>query len=113
MFDVLESVDFIQDFFEEDEDEIVDFSLMDQMKDLGYETQNVILNLGTLFVLMNVYFFKAFVLFVIVKPLHHFTGYGKGFLKKLRSQVLFNDFIYLFMEGFIEFLLSGAIATTI
>lgn len=87
MFDVLEQIDLIQDFFEDDSD--TDFSLMDQMKDLGYETQNVILNLGTLFVLMCAYFFKAFVLFVFIKPSSSYWKKAEYLAKILMAQVVF------------------------
>lgn len=111
MFDVLEQVDLIQDFFEDDSG--ADFALMDQMKDLGYETQNVILNLGTLFVLMCGYFLKALILFVVIKPSISYWKKGKKVMKILMAQVVFKEFIYLFMEGYIEFLLSGSLAATI
>jgi len=57
MFDVLESEELsprrIMNFDDEDEN---GGDIFDQMRDLGYETHSSILNLGTLFVLLVIYF---------------------------------------------------------
>ena len=50
---------------------------MDQVKQLGYESTNIILNLGTLYVLMVVYFLKVALLLIIVIPMVKILGRGK------------------------------------
>lgn len=73
MFDVLEGIDFFENLFDSDEEADV----LDQMKQIGYETSNTIKNLGTLYVLMLVYFLKLFaiaILFIISK---HTSKYEK------------------------------------
>ena len=50
------------------------------MADLGYDTYNIIINLGTLGVLFFFFFFKIIVLFFIFKPLIPYTGKFKTLL---------------------------------
>jgi hypothetical protein len=85
---------------------------MDQIKQLGYETPNIILNLGTLYVLMILYFLRVFMLLIFIFT-HKFFGIGKKLRDSLMSQVIFCEFIYLFSEGYIEYLLSGVISLSI
>jgi hypothetical protein len=63
LFDILENIEYIENIFgQQNEDSIV----LDQMKQLGYENSNTILNLKTIFVLMIFYFLKLIFLFIII-----------------------------------------------
>ena len=68
MFDVLDSLDdteydpnnYIP--YDEDLNELDKNKFISQMKDLGYKTHNSILNLGSLFILLTVYFVRLIML---------------------------------------------------
>jgi hypothetical protein len=78
------------------------------MKQLGYETPNVIKNLGTLYVLMVFYFLKLGII-AIFTVLGLFTKRFEKAKAYLIKSAIFGEFIYLFHEGYIEYLLSGVI----
>lgn len=76
------------------------------MSDLGYKTSNSILNLGSLFILVIMYFVRVGLLvffWMVVK----FTGKGQKSYKKQVDALFFNEILLLMMEGYIEFLISG------
>ena len=76
------------------------------MRDLGYKTSNSILNLGSLFILVLVYFIRVFLLiffYISVK----FFGKGKKIYENKFNAIFFNDILLLLMEGYMEFLIAG------
>jgi hypothetical protein len=63
LFDILENVEYIENIFgQQNKDSIV----LDQMKQIGYENTNTILNLKTIFVLMIFYFLRLIFLLIII-----------------------------------------------
>ena len=59
-YDVLESIPVIETLFPDSEEEMdKDKNIIDQMKDIGYDSFNVVLNLGTLFLVMCSWVLRA------------------------------------------------------
>ena len=60
MFDLLESIPVIQELFPESEIEMSEnTSVLDQMRDIGYDSFNTVLNLGSLFVAILLYLIRV------------------------------------------------------
>jgi hypothetical protein len=47
--------------FDFKEHKSLEWKIIDQLKNMGYETHNAILNLGTIFVLASIYLIKVFI----------------------------------------------------
>ena len=76
------------------------------MRDLGYKTSNSILNLGSLFILLMVYFIRVFLLiFFYISA--KFFGRGKKIYQKQVNALFYNEILLLMMEGYMEFLIAG------
>ena len=68
------------------------------------------MNLGTLSFLLSLYILKVVALLLILKPLTMiFTSY-KNFYNNTFKQMFFSELIFLFVEGYMEFLISGSLA---
>lgn len=77
------------------------------MREIGYDSYNTILNLGTLFVALMLYLLRLVAQFVIIWPLYK-LGLISGTKKKyFFNQVVFSMLLTIFIEGYIEFLLSA------
>ena len=111
MFDILEELNLLSGLFSEPPfGQGEDTSVLDQMSDLGYDSYNLVLNLGTLFIMIGLYILKVLVLFIVLLPLSKLwpvTFYD--FYKKVKKQLFFGDLILIFLEGFMEFLTSSMI----
>ena len=60
MFDLLESIPVIQELFPQSKIEMSEnTSVLDQMRDIGYDSFNTILNLGSLFVAILLYLIRV------------------------------------------------------
>ena len=60
MFDLLESIPVIQELFPQSEIEMSEnTSVLDQMRDIGYDSFNTVLNLGSLFVVILLYLIRV------------------------------------------------------
>ena len=60
---------------------------------------------------MVIYFIKVILLGIFTLT-SKYLGLGKKIKNHLKNQVFFKEFIYLFIEGYIEYLLSGVIGAT-
>ena len=79
------------------------------MSDVGYDSYNLLLNLGTMAVLVMLYFAKVVFMLFVLKPL---SLISPKFIKTYNlfwKQVFFGDFFLLFIEGFMEFLISSSL----
>jgi len=81
------------------------------MKDLGYKNNNAIINLGTLFVFVVFYLFKALIILPLVYIASKLTKQGQKLLSILVKSMFFTEIILLLIEGFMEFLISGYLNT--
>ena len=80
---------------------------LDQMSDLGYDTYNPVLNLGTLMFLLGLFILKAAVIIFILFPLSTKYTRVKPFYQKQANNAFFGEFLVIFVEGFIEFMIAG------
>ena len=77
------------------------------MRDIGYDSYNTILNLGTLFLALITYLIRLLAQFVVIWPLHKLGLISGTNKKKYFNQVVFGMLLVIFIEGYIEFLLSA------
>ena len=78
---------------------------LDQMSDLGYNTYNPIINLGTLWLLMMLYFVKVFFTLFFMFPLSMRFQRVKAAFQKQMKAIFFGEFLVIFIEGYLEFLI--------
>jgi len=84
-----------------------DDSVLDQLKNIGYDSYNPILNLGTLFFLLMVYILRVILHFIIAVPLWKFKILPSALYFKMKNQLFFGHLLLLFVEGYIEFLIAA------
>jgi hypothetical protein len=77
------------------------------MQNIGYDSYNPILNLGSLGLYLAFYFFKLILLGFILWPFTKLTGRGQWVLNRLVRNVFFGDILMLFIEGSMEFQISS------
>ena len=80
--------------------------MLDQMEDLGYETHNAILNLGSLFIFGSLYILKV-ILYFIAKVFCFITGVQIKGLDKFGQRLFFNEVLAIVLEAYIEWIISG------
>jgi len=83
-----------------------------QMQDIDYEYMNTIIILNTLAFLLLLYFIKL-AFFILLSFLLYVTKNrfgGKKLAKYLKKQLIFNEIIQLYIQGYIEFFI-GSILT--
>lgn len=93
--------------FDEDRQEELNIKILDQMEDLGYDSHNSILNLGSLAIFTVIYFVKVILYFIILKPYVRFSGRGASFQQSLQDSLFFGEIIFLTLESYFEFLIAG------
>lgn len=70
MFDLAEELDLLSGLFAEKPFGSGEKnSMLDQMSDLGYDSYNLVMNLGTLFIMICLYFAKVLILIIVLLPL--------------------------------------------
>lgn len=107
MFDLLEKVELVQQFFPDSADDAEKLQgIINQMSDIGYDSYNPILNLGTIALFLSLYLSKMTAL-LFIYPLYKITGRGGQLASTLLKQVFFSDLIIMFLEGYMEFLISS------
>lgn len=108
MFDLLENFEVIQQLFPDSSGDAEKLQgIINQMSDIGYDSYNPLLNLGTIGLFLGLYFVKLFIFGFLVYPLSKVTGLFKRQVRKLKHQLFFSDLILLFLEGYMEFLISS------
>ena len=80
--------------------------VLDQMQNLGYETHNSILNLGSMWIFAILYFFKVGVYYTL-KTIRRFTKYKFGWLEKAGYGLFFHELMSLTFDGYMEWLIAG------
>ena len=73
---------------------------------MGYESHNSILNLGTISILIILYFVGLIILAVLKISLV-ITGKGQYFYKVLFKKLIFGFIISIFIEAYMEFLIAA------
>ena len=108
-FDIIDpawSTKFLFDFDEPKQEELKE-SVFDPMEDLGYETHNSLLNLGSLAVFSFFYYLRVLYYWVIVVPCAKKKKKCLKSRKSLRKQLFFGEIIYLSLSSYIVFLISA------
>ena len=103
MFDVLDSdysADLVLNFDAEGQEENLKSS--QQTVDLGYETHNSILNLGSVFVFALFWFLQVF-FYLLLK----LSGRAKRVTIRLHNYLFYGGIISLLLEAYLDFVLSG------
>ena len=77
------------------------------MKNISYESFNTILNLGSLFVALLLYVGRVIGQMLVICPLHRMNFISGRRNRKLFNSVFFYLVLVIFLEGFIELLLSA------
>ena len=80
--------------------------IIDQMQNIGYEANNCILNLGTLYFLIAIYFIEV-VGTIFLALFTKCSGRAKQLFAKKIKQLFFAEILILSIEGFIELYISG------
>lgn len=78
----------------------------DQMKSIGYQTTNSVMNLGTISTFVAIYLFLL-VLLVFIWIRSKLFGNDTSLLKKIQHRVLFFDMTLFTIEGFLMICISG------
>lgn len=77
------------------------------MEDLGYDTHNSFLLLGSLGVFAIYYWLRVFLYLFLLVPFVLITRKGVKFAKGLRRVLFFNYLIGITIEGYFEYLIAG------
>ena len=78
-----------------------------QMSRLGYESNNPILNLGSLALVLAILFLNILFTFLVLKPIGHWNPHVKYYIKKNFYRILTGNIFLVFMEAYMEFLISS------
>lgn len=111
MFDALADMNkpiLVEIFGEQDPNTFKASRSLDQMTDLGYESYNPLINLGTIGVLLFFYLLQVMLL-PFVYLFYKKTGYLKSFYIALRNNVVFFGLFVLILEGYMELLISAGL----
>ena len=76
------------------------------MVDLGYESHNAILNLGSVMIFIVIYILELF-LYLGLKIYNKVTGKAQKWINKLHKKLFFSEILTLFIEAYLEFLIAG------
>ena len=106
MFDVFEFPIF-QQFMEFDEDPQT--FMHQQMIDIGYESHNALQNLGTVAAFVLLYLVRIFI-FVVLVLLSIKYKLFVPFKNNLKRNLFFSEILTIFLEAYIEFLISGCLS---
>lgn len=108
MFDVLEGQDWFESIFRSNKGgEMVDIEPYTyQIGELGYESYNPFLNLGTISLWLMIYFTKFIILLFVLFPLRKSIK-GKKYFKQMKNQLFFSEFLTLFLECYLELIICG------
>ena len=108
MFDVLDNnkdwdVTLLMSF---DEQALNGEEVLDQMENIGYPTSNCIINLKTLFFLLQIYFLQV-LMTILLATYTKITGKETKLFSKLKNQLFFAEILVIGIEGFMELYISG------
>jgi len=107
-FDIVEDLGILELIFpNSEEDSETQMDTIRQIRDLGYDSFNLFLNLGTLALLVCVYLLKFAYVFLILKPLSVIFKSLQPRYLKMKADLFFGDILTVFKEGFMEFLISS------
>jgi len=111
MFDLLSTIGFMTEWFPLSKSYYKAHNHgLDQISNIGYDSYNPVLNLGTIGFLLVLYLLRICSLLPI-KCFNIFSlGIGRNFFTKTYNALFWGDFILIFINGYIEFLISAILA---
>ena len=80
-----------------------------QLQDLGYDTHNSVLILGSLWVFTALFFFRLFIILPLLNFMSRKFEWIAPYSKKLFHNLVWGEFILLAFEAYLEFLIGGYI----
>ena len=109
-FDILDSSWTTEHILEFDADYLEKTSegIPDQTKNLGYETHNAVLNLGSIGIFSFLYYAKFLFLLAPLKLLRRFK-ICDSLLKRLVSALIFSEILELNIDGYLEIIIAGVL----
>lgn len=81
--------------------------ILDQMEDIGYETHNSLLNLGSLWIFLTFYVVKVIIYFAAVLIKRAFKTDRLMFTEKWKKSLFFSEFLGIALEAYFEFIIAG------
>ena len=109
-FDILSAFDQYNDFLSNMSSRELDFeeeeklNISDQIQELGYDTHNVYVGIGSLCVVITLLFMKT-ILLILIWPFKFGFERCKKKYKLLKSQLFFNDIFSITFDGYFGILL--------
>ena len=79
------------------------------MQDLGYDSNNCLQLLGSLFIFAVIYFMRVIILYPFVLTLIKLFNVGKGYAKTLKNDLFYGEIIVINLEAYMELLIAGYI----
>jgi hypothetical protein len=95
--------------FDDPEQDKMNSYILDQMEDLGYNTHNSIVNLGSIGIFSFFYVCKVLFYFLLLIPFILVTKNRRAlkWAKTIKHQLFFSEFISITLEGYFEFLIAA------
>jgi hypothetical protein len=109
MFDIMESITYFQDLWPDSESDMLNSPnlRLTQLVDIGYDSFNPILNLGTLFVLVLLYLLQCVIFVTVIWPMRKLKWIRGRTYFWIKNRLFWKAIIFIFVEGYIEFVLSA------
>lgn len=107
-FDILADLEVFEQIYPDSKEDAKKYQTeLGQMREIGYDSFNLVLNLGTIGFLFFVYFFKILLYFTVLRNISKFSPKIKSIADQFYINLFFSDVIILFNEGLFEFLISS------
>ena len=110
-FDIIDSSWTTEKIFEFDEEDLEEKSqdISDQTKDLGYETHNSVLNLGSIGIFSFLYFVKIGLLLLPLNLMRRHKV-ANALYQKLLTFMIFSEILELNFDGYFEIMIAGILS---
>lgn len=79
------------------------------MQDLGYDSNNSLQLLGSLFIMAVFYFMRVLIYYPVILCVIRLFKVGKNYGRTLKEQLFFGEIIMINIEAYMELLISGYI----
>jgi len=82
-------------------------NMLNQVQDLGYETQNSLLNLETISIFLNLWVFKLVVVLPLLFIFSYVTNKWYGVYKYIMRRMMFSEILMLLFESYLTLLIAA------
>jgi hypothetical protein len=93
--------------FDEPEQDELNVHTLDQMENLGYDTHNSVILLGSLGIFAMWYWIRVSAYFFMLVPFVVLTRKGLKAVKFMKKRLFFKDFIAITIEGYFEYIIAA------